>query len=116
MLGVAGSQGRRTVQLIVGVDTPKDQHVTVAINMQRVRLGERHMSATINGYDELERWSHCLGEIDTFGIEGTGSYGAGVARFLSGRGYMVVEVNGPAEVGNYSSTRVRSGGGLMNRK
>ncbi len=96
MLGVAGYQSRRAVQIIVGVDTHKDQHVAVAIDRQGVRLGERHVSATIHGYEELERWSHRQGDIGSFGIEGTGSYGAGVARFLTGRGYSVIEVNRPA--------------------
>ena len=51
--------------------------------------------ATTHGYEELERWSRDLGEIHAFGIEGTGSYGAGVARFLTSRDYNVVEVNRP---------------------
>ena len=36
-----------------------------------------------------------MGAIRAFGIEGTGSYGAGVARFLTGRGYTAIEVNRP---------------------
>ena len=95
MLGVAGYQGRRTVQIIVGVDTHKDQHVAVAINLQGVRLDERHVTATTHGYEELERWSHRMGGAGVFGIEGTGSYGAGVARFLMDRGHRVIEVNRP---------------------
>ena len=95
MLGVAGYQGRRTVHVIVGVDTHQDQHVAVAINLQGVRLGERHVSETTHGYEELELWSHRLGGTRAFGIEGTGSYGAGVARFLTDRGYRVIEVNRP---------------------
>ena len=95
MSGVAGYQGRRTVHVIVGVDTHKDQHVAVAINRQGVRLGERHVPATTHGYEELERWPHRLGGNGAFGIEGTGSYGAGVARFLTDRGYRVIEVNRP---------------------
>ena len=93
MLGAAGYQSRRAVRVIIGVDTHKDQHVAVAIDGQGVRLGERHMPVNTRGYEELERWSHSLGDIGAFGIEGTGSYGAGVARFLIGRGYRVVEVN-----------------------
>ncbi len=95
MIEVAGYESHRAVQVVIGVDTHRDQHVAVAIDRQGVRLGERHVSATTNGYDELERWSDSLGDIGAFGIEGTGSYGAGVVRFLTGRGYMVVEVNRP---------------------
>jgi len=69
--------------------------VAVAINEQGVRLGEYRVVTTKQGYAELHRWSSSLGEIRAFGIEGTGSYGAGVARFLTGLGYAIVEVNRP---------------------
>jgi hypothetical protein len=36
-----------------------------------------------------------LGELDAWGIEGTGSFGAGLTRFLRSRGQVVVEVNRP---------------------
>ena len=60
--------------------------------------------ATSYGYGQLERWSRKLGEVRAFGVEGTGSYGAGLARFLTGRGFTVVEVNRPDR-----STRYRKG-------
>ena len=85
----------RAVQVIIGVDTHLNQHVAVAIDEQGVRLGESHMPATTCGYGELERWSCRLGQVRAFGIEGTGSYGAGLARFLANRGYTVIEVNRP---------------------
>ena len=56
------------------------------------------------GMRSFERWSRGLGEIHACGIEGTGSYGAGVARFLASRGHTVVEVNRPDR-----STRYRKG-------
>ena len=95
MIGVATYQIHRAAEVIIGVDTHKDQHVAVAIDGLGVRLGESYVPVTSCGYEELERWSRSLGEIHAFGIEGTGSYGAGVARFLTGRGYTVVEVNRP---------------------
>ena len=95
MISVAGHEGSRTVQVVIGVDTHQDEHVAVAIDRQGVRLDEHRTPATTFGYTDLERWSRSLGEILKFGIEGTGSYGAGVSRFLSGRGYTVVEVNRP---------------------
>ena len=104
MTGVVGHKGSRGVELVVGVDTHQDKHVAVAIDRQGVRLGELHTVATTHGYEELERWSRGLGEIHAFGIEGTGSYGAGVARFLTSRGHTVVEVNRPDR-----STRYRNG-------
>ena len=95
MIGIAGYESHRAVEVVIGVDTHQGQHVAVAIDRQGVRLGERRVSATTNGYEELERWSDSLGDIGAFGIEGTGSYGAGVARFLIGLGYMVIEVDRP---------------------
>ena len=95
MIGVAGIQSHRASEVIIGVDTHKDQHVAVAIDVLGVRLGERHVPVTTCGYEELERWSRSLGAVHSFGIEGTGSYGAGVARFLTGHGHTVIEVNRP---------------------
>ena len=101
MTGVAIHEGRSSFQVVVGVDTHRDKHVAVAIDLRGVRLGEFHTPTTTHGYGDLERWSLGLGEIQAFGIEGTGSYGAGVARFLTGRGYDVVEVNRPDRATRY---------------
>ena len=95
MTGTAGREVSRAGQVLIGVDTHQDKHVAVAIDRQGVRLGERHSPAATCGYEDLERWSLALGDISAFGIEGTGSYGAGVARYLTGRGYTVIEVNRP---------------------
>ena len=104
MTGVVDQQGGRSIRVVVGVDTHQDKHVAVAIDRQGVRLGELHAPATMHGYQDLERWSRSLGEIHAFGIEGTGSYGAGMARYLTRRGHTVVEVNRPDR-----STRYRKG-------
>ncbi len=77
------------------METHQDQHVAVAINRHGARLGECHAPANSNGYGGLEQWSRSLGEVHAYGIEGTGSYGAGFARFLTSLGYTVVEVNRP---------------------
>ena len=71
MIGAATYQSHRAAEMIIGVDTHKDQHVTVAIDGRGIRLGENHVPATTCGYEELERWSRSLGEIRAFGIEGT---------------------------------------------
>ena len=96
MTGIGRHEGSsRDVQVIIGVDTHQDQHVAVAIDRQGVRLAKCHVPDTMYGYAELEWWAHSLGKIQAFGIEGTGSYGSGVARFLTERGYTVIEVNRP---------------------
>lgn len=83
------------VSIIVGVDTHKDIHVAVAIDTLGRRLGELGTPATAAGYQQLHRWAQDLGPTDAFGIEGTGSYGAGLTRYLHHRGVQVIEVNRP---------------------
>ena len=83
------------IRVVVGVDTHKDEHVAVAVDGLGVRLGEHRLRATTGGYAGLERWADGLGAVAAFGVEGTGSYGAGLARFLSGLGYTVIEVSRP---------------------
>ena len=95
MIGVATYQSRRAAEVIIGVDTHLDRHVAVAIDGQGVRLGEKHVPVATCGYEELERWSCDLGQVHAFGIEGTGSYGAGLSRYLAYRGHTVLEVNRP---------------------
>ena len=66
MTGVVSPVSSRAVQVVIGVDTHRDQHVAVAIDGRGVRLGENHVPATIRGYEELERWWRSLGEIRAF--------------------------------------------------
>lgn len=79
----------------VGVDTHKDEHVAVAIDAFGARVGEHRLHADPAGYRGLERWAGAMGQIAAFGVEGTGSYGAGLARFLTARGHKVIEVSRP---------------------
>lgn len=67
-------------RVIVGVDTHRDEHVAVAIDWLGARLGEHRLPTSLKGYEGLDRWATGLGEAVAFGIEGTGSYGAGLAR------------------------------------
>ena len=80
-------------KVIVGVDTHKHIHVAVALNQHGTRLGDRAVSADSGGYAQLEAWAQQLGRVDRFGIEGTGSYGAGLTSYLRRCGHRVVEVN-----------------------
>lgn len=82
-------------RIIIGVDTHKDEHVAVAVDGVGVRIGQLTLPTTDTGYRGLAHWAKGLGEIEAFGVEGTGSYGAGLARFLKGNGYRVIEVNRP---------------------
>src|SRR5215213_5174164 len=82
-------------EVIVGVDTHKHVHVAVAVNARGARLGATTISVGAEGYRDLEGWARSLGAIRAFGVEGTGSYGAGLSRFLRGQGHAVFEVNRP---------------------
>ena len=81
----------RTV--IVGVETHKHVHVAVAIDSWGIRLGDHAFVVDSGGYEALVTWAETHGRIEAFGIEGTGSYGAGLARAVRRAGHPVVEVN-----------------------
>jgi transposase len=80
-------------KIVVGVDTHKHLHVAVALDELGTRLGDRTVAADSAGYAELEAWARSLGRIATIGIEGSGSYGVGLAGHLRRRGHRIVEVN-----------------------
>lgn len=82
-------------QIIIGIDTHKDIHVAVACDQLGARLDELHIPTTNAGYEQLVHWATGLGTVAAFGVEGTGSYGAELARLLRRRGYRVIEVNRP---------------------
>src|SRR2546425_11559561 len=69
----------------IGVDTHKDAHVAVACDSLGRQLGSVRMSASAAGYLGLLEWAQALGR-PAFAIEGSGSYGAGLARFLVAAG------------------------------
>jgi transposase len=69
--------------ITLGVDTHKDFHVAVALDGLGRRLGTLSIPTTPAGYEELvDYWANGLGPLEGVGIEGTGSFGAGLARFL----------------------------------
>jgi transposase len=51
--------------------------------------------ANVKGYVKLRRWLGGFGDVVRVGVEGTGSYGAGLAGYLQANGVDVVEVNRP---------------------
>ena len=83
------------MDVIIGVDTHKDVHAAAAISGAGVYLATTTIPASSKGYGALEAWAKSMGAIQAFRIEGTGSYGAGLSRFLRERGHTVVEVNRP---------------------
>ncbi|HEX9124695.1 MAG TPA: IS110 family transposase, partial [Actinomycetota bacterium] len=87
----------------MGVDTHKDLHVARAKDELGRTLGEMTIPASATGYRALLSWSRGLGKVQAFGVEGTGCYGAGLARHLRREGEVVIEVIRP----NRSARRLR---------
>ena len=80
----------------VGVDTHKDVQVAAAFTSDLGRpLGHLQIPTTPAGYRQLLGWAAGLGHPVRFGIQGTGSFGAGLTRFLRDAGGEVIEVNRP---------------------
>ena len=78
-----------------GVDTHRDTHVAAVVDAAGRVLASAPFRADVPGYERLNNWLGSLGRVVRVGIEGTGSYGAGLARYLTGVGVEVVEVNEP---------------------
>src|SRR5262245_24508143 len=79
----------------VGVDTHAEQHVAAALDPLGRLLGTRAVPSTAAGAAALLAWARRFGAVERVGIEGTGSYGAGLSRWLRARGIEVVEVEPP---------------------
>ncbi len=78
-----------------GVDTHADVHVAAVIDPEGGLLGVESFATDLAGYKLLSGWMCAFGEIALVGVEGTGSYGAGLARHLRREGLIVVEVDRP---------------------
>jgi transposase len=84
-----------SVRVTIGVDTHRDVHVAVALDHLGRRLGELAVPTNRAGYADLLSWAEAQGDIEAFGIEGTGSYGSGLSRWLRDRDFAVIEVSRP---------------------
>lgn len=85
-------QEMRRRRVVIGVDTHKFVHVAVAMDELGTPLSDTAMPADRAGYERLLEWAIAQGKILAFGIEGTGSYGAGFASLVRRRGHKVIEV------------------------
>jgi transposase len=83
--------------IAVGVDTHKERHYAVALDVLGQLVGELAFPASAAGYVELQRWAELVGGTQplAFGIEGSGSWGAGLCQHLQRAGHAVVEVERP---------------------
>ena len=78
-----------------GVDTHLDTHVAAALDANGGVLGVETFPTTPAGLEQLHDWLVEFGSLHRVGVEGTGAYGAGLARLLRRRGVEVVEVDRP---------------------
>jgi transposase len=81
--------------ITLGVDTHNDVHVAAAVDGLGRLLGTVSIPTTPQGYQALLAWARSLGTPAAWGVEGTSSYGAGLARMLTQAGQVVIEVNRP---------------------
>jgi transposase len=81
--------------VVGGVDTHKDLHVAAVVDEQDRVLGTRCFATTRQGYRQMLAWMGSFGEVQRIGIESTGSYGAGLLRFVQKAGIEVLEVTTP---------------------
>jgi transposase len=79
------------VLVTLGVDTHADTHVAAALDQLGRHLGTITVATTTRGFGELVEWASGSGVIDRVGVEGTGSWGAGLARWLRQEGFVVVD-------------------------
>jgi transposase len=83
------------LQVTGGVDTHGLTHHAAVIDPVGRHLADREFPATIAGYRDLLEWMRSHGALTAVGVEGTGAYGAELARVLTAAGVTVIEVDRP---------------------
>jgi len=83
------------IEVVGGVDTHLDTHTAAVIDLVGRVLGTEQFPATAAGYTALLAWMRGFGRLVRAGVEGTGAYGAGLARRLRDEQVAVVEVDRP---------------------
>ncbi len=84
--------------LTLGVDTHLDKHVSVLINNLGQIISTGEFETNSKGYQNLLRWCKSFGELQKAGVEGTGTYGAGLYRYLDQKNIPVFEVTRPNRI------------------
>jgi transposase len=89
------SMTTRTADVTGGVDTHGQTHHAAALDSVGRQLGDQEFPTTPAGYRALLSWLQVFGHLERVGVEGTGTYGAGLTRQLRAAGVTVVEVDRP---------------------
>ncbi|MBS8267939.1 IS110 family transposase [Halomonas litopenaei] len=87
--------------VIGGVDTHKNFHVAAVVNEQDHVLGSASFPSTRHGHALLLNWIRSFGNIDRVGVECTGTYGAGLMRYLQQAGVTILEVTKPDKLSRH---------------
>ncbi|MFF1762408.1 IS110 family transposase [Streptomyces sp. NPDC058266] len=82
-------------QVLLGVDTHKDVHLTAVITSTGLLLDTRSFPTTREGYRQLLSWARAFGRLQQAGVECAGSYGAALTPYLHQEDITVTEVNQP---------------------
>ena len=88
-------QGTAGRSVVGGVDTHKDLHVAAIVDEHDRVLGSECFPTTRHGYKLMLAWMRSFGTLARVGIEATGTYGAGLLRYLQHAGVVVLEVTAP---------------------
>lgn len=94
-LGAISILANETIKIIAGIDTHADTHHVAIINEHGKPLADREFLAVGSGFRKIVGFLASYGTVTAVGIEGTGSYGAEIARILGSAGINVLEVNRP---------------------
>jgi transposase len=93
--GATSILATETTTVIAGIDTHADTHHVAVINEHGKPLADKEFLAVGSGYRKIVEFITSHGTVTAVGVEGTGSYGAEIARTLRGEGLCVLEVNRP---------------------
>ena len=88
-------QDAAIIEVAGGVDTHSDTHTAAVIDQVGRVLGTEQFPADTAGYAALLDWMRSFGQLVGVGVEGTGAYGAGLARLLHRQEVLVIEVDRP---------------------
>jgi transposase len=83
------NQNNHEGEVILGVDTHLDVHVGAVVSASGKLLGTQSISVHTSGYLDLLSWASSFGSLKRAGVEGTGTYGAGLCRLLLDNGIAV---------------------------
>ena len=90
-----GNQESSDRRIVGGVDTHKDLHVAAVVDEVDRVLASQCFATTRHGYKQMLAWMRTFGSLQRVGIEATGTYGAGLMRYMQKAGVEVLEGTAP---------------------